>query len=124
MLLLEETLANRDGAGPVIQISSERGKLLILTLGITRMVERDSVLISIWGSPDGRDWGLTPLVSFTPKYYCGFYSAVLNLASRPEVGHLRVLWHVQRWKGAQEDDSECGFYVSVEASGSRLGAVA
>lgn len=124
MLILEETLANCDGAGPVFPIDGERGKLLILTLGITRIVERDSILISIWGSGDGADWSVTPLLSFSPKYYCGFYSAVLNLAARPDVRYLQVHWHVRRWRDNSDNYPVCGFYVSADASGSRLGAAA
>jgi len=124
MNLLEETLANEDGIGPVFQLSGQRGKLLILTLGVTRITEQDSVLISIWGSIDGKDWSLTPLVSFPLKYYCGLYSASLNLASHPDVRYLRVHWHVRRSKGRENYDPMCGFHVSANAFGSRLTAVA
>lgn len=124
MLLLEETFADEDGFGPIYPLVGQQGKLLILTLGITRIIERDSILTSIWGSEDGKDWGLTPLASYTPKYYCGLYSITLNLASRPEVQYLRVHWHVTTWKGRKEQYPVCGFYVAADASGSRLAAVA
>jgi len=123
-MLLEEILADADGVGPVFQLGEQRGKLLILTLGVTHITELDSVLISIWGSLDGKAWGLTPLVSLPPKYYCGLYSASLNLASSPDLRYLRVHWHVRRSKGYAKHDPACGFYVSVAASGSRVSAVA
>lgn len=124
MLILKETLVDANGAGPVFQLGGQRGKLLILTLGITSIIERDSILISVWGSVDGKDWGLTPVASFTPKYYCGFYSTQLNLAMRPEVRYLRVHWYVKRWKSNEVLSPVCGFYVSADASGARLTAVA
>ena len=124
MHLLEETLAHADGVGPVFQLGPQQGTLLILTLGVTRITEQDSVLISIWGSIDGRDWGLTPLISLPPKYYCGLYSAPLNLASRPDIRYLRVHWHVRQSKGKGKYDPMCGFYVFADPSGSRLTAVA
>src|SRR4051794_21819102 len=97
ILLLEETQVNVDGAGPAFRLGKQQGKLLILTLAVSRILERDSILISVWGSVDGKDWGLTPVLSFPPKFYCGFYSARLNLASREDIRYLRVHWHVRRW---------------------------
>jgi hypothetical protein len=72
MLLVPEIFPEEDGVGPLVQLSRDaRGRLLILTLGITRIIERDSILVSIWGSVDGRHWGLTPLESFPSKHFCG-----------------------------------------------------
>lgn len=124
MFVLEETSVAADGIGPPAQLGSHRGNLLILKLVITRIIEREGVQISIWGSPDGPDWGLTPLTLFTPKYYCGIYSAPLNLASRPDIRYLRAQWHLRGPDGKRVYNPTCGFYVSAEASGCRLSAVA
>ena len=39
--LLPESIARADGAGPEIELGSKRGNLLVLTLGITRILEQE-----------------------------------------------------------------------------------
>ena len=67
--LLPESVARSDGMGPEIGLGSKRGKLIVLTLGITRVIEQEILEVSIWGSSDGKYWGSGPLASFPPKYY-------------------------------------------------------
>jgi len=124
MVVLEEVSAAMDGSGPPVPLDSERGNLLILTLVITRIIEREGIQISIWGSADGADWGLTPVALFTTKYYCGIYSIPLNLLSCPAIGYLCAHWHLKRSQTKDAHSPACGFYVSAETSGSRLTAVA
>jgi len=69
--LLPESIARADGTGPEFELGPNRGKLLVLTLGITRIIEQESLDVSIWGSSDGENWGLRPLGKFPPKFYCG-----------------------------------------------------
>jgi len=121
--LLPEGIARADGKGPEIDLGSKRGKLLVLTLGITRILEQESLEVSVWGSPDGQNWGSRPVVTFPPKFYCGLYSILLNLASRAEVRFIRVEWRMSRWS-RQETTPMFGFYVYAEESGARMGAVA
>jgi hypothetical protein len=100
--LLQETDVREAGTGPVISPGENTGETLILTLGITRIIEQESIDISIWGSVDGTDWGTRPLVSFPQKFYCGTYQMVLDLSERPDVRYLRAKWQVNRWgKGDQ-----------------------
>jgi hypothetical protein len=117
--LLRETIAGSQNTGPAVDLGNPSGKLLVLTLGITRIVERETLEVSVWGSPDGENWGNKPLVSVPPKFYCGVYSVLLNLASRPDVRKLRVQWKVNHW-GRGGTAPMFGFYVFVEESGSRL----
>ncbi len=77
--LLPEGIARSDGKGPEVDLGSKQGKLLVLTLGITRILEQESLEVSVWGSTDGEDWGARPLATFPPKFYCGIYSILLNL---------------------------------------------
>jgi hypothetical protein len=62
--LLPEAVIREDGEGPIIGLGSSQGKLLLLTLGITRIIEQESLELSIWGSPDQADWGAKALASF------------------------------------------------------------
>jgi hypothetical protein len=77
--LLPESIVRADGTGPEIDLGPKRGKLLVLTLGITRILEQESLEITVWGSPDGENWGSKPMAKFPPKFYCGLYSILLNL---------------------------------------------
>ena len=114
-------VAYSDGSGPVFELSpSEHGKLLVLTLVINAVLEHETFLVSIWGSPDAETWGTTPLVSFPPKSYCGVYSILLNLAARPDIRYIRAQWKMQRWEKTTSD-LMFDFYVSIELSGSRMG---
>ena len=95
--LLSETTVREAGDGPAIFIGGERGGMLILTLGITRILEKESIDVAIWGSPDGSDWGEHPLVSYPQKFYLGTYQMHLDLSARPDVRYLRARWDAGRW---------------------------
>src|SRR5271165_6449357 len=62
--LLGESLRKGDGVGNVIALDEYRCKLLVVTLGITDVVERTGLTVSIWGSSDQNEWGAKPLVTF------------------------------------------------------------
>ena len=95
--LLEEITVRDAGNGPVLDLGNPPGGTLILTLGITRIIEQESIDVSVWGSADGSDWGAKPLVSFPQKFYCGTYQLLLDTSERPDVRFLRVKWQVNRW---------------------------
>jgi hypothetical protein len=98
--LLPETTVRDAGSGPVIDLREERGGVLSLTLGITRIVEKQNIEVSIWGSADGADWGRAPLASYPQKSYCGVYQMELDLSRRPDIKYLRAQWDVNRWNRA------------------------
>jgi len=94
--LLPETTVREAGQSPDIDLGEPQGGTLVLTLGITRIIEQQSFDLSIWGSADGAEWGSKPLVAFPQKFYCGTYQTVVDLAERP-VKFLRAKWQVNRW---------------------------
>jgi hypothetical protein len=118
-VLLPESIARTDGTGPEIELGSKRGKLLVLTLGITRILEQESLEVTVLGSPDGEKWDSKPLAKFPPKFYCGLYSILLNLGSRDDIKFLRVHWKMSRWS-KRESMPMFGFYVYAEESGARV----
>jgi hypothetical protein len=118
-VLLPESIARADGTGPEIDLGSKRGKLLVLTLGITRILEQESLEVAVWGSSDGEKWGSKPLAKFPPKFYCGLYSILLNLGSQSDVRFLRIHWTMSRWS-KRENLPMFGFYVYAEESGARV----
>jgi hypothetical protein len=119
--VLPESIARADGSGSPIDLGRKRGKLLVLTLGITRILEQESLEVSICGSSDGENWSSRPLAKFPPKFYCGMYSILLNMASHPDVRFVRVQWKMSRW-GKGETMPLFGFYVYAEESGARVSA--
>lgn len=93
--LLPENIAQQDGSGAVIALEASRGKPLLLTLGITRIVEQESLEVCVWGSADKKHW--VPLQTFARKCYCGTYSVMLDLSREREIRYLRADWKMSRW---------------------------
>ena len=120
-VLLPERITQTDGNGPKIDVGADQGKLLVLTLSIDSVVEKEGLVIAVWGSSDGRDWGLKPLLTLPEKFYCGMYSTLLNLAKYPAVQYVRVEWKMRRW-GKGNPAPQFGFSVFTERSGSRVSA--
>lgn len=111
--LLPETTVREAGASSDLNIADQAGTTMILTLGITRIIEQESIDISIWGSADGADWGTKPLSSFPQKFYCGTYQIVLDLSDRPNIKYLRAKWQVNRW-GKGDPKPLFGVYLFVQ----------
>jgi hypothetical protein len=97
VFLLPETTIREAGAGSAIRLGGNQGSALLLTLGITRIIEQESLDLSIWGSPDGTDWGSKPLMAFPQKFYCGTYQMVLDLSEHSDVKYVRAQWQLKRW---------------------------
>lgn len=117
--LLPESVRKGDGVGPVVPLDDYCSKLLVLTLGITDVVERTGLTVSVWGSTDQNEWGSGPLLTFRQRQYCGVYSVLLNMASYMNLRYLRVQWSMNRW-GRGERIPQFGFEVFAEESGARV----
>jgi len=111
--LIPESTIREAGAGLDVSLGNHQGGVLMLTLGITRTIEQESLEISVWGSADGTEWGAEPLISFPQKFYCGTYQNVLDLTGHPDVKHLRAKWRVNRW-GKGESKPLFEFYLFVK----------
>jgi hypothetical protein len=111
--LLPETTIREGGTGPGVDLGDSRGGLILLTLGITRIIEQESLDVSIWASADGSEWAAKPVSSFPQKFYCGTYQILLDLRSQPDVRFLRVKYQAQRW-GKGEPQPRFGAYVFAQ----------
>lgn len=111
--LLPEQVIREEGHGPAVEIGGSSPKTLCVNLGITRVLEQQSLDLSIWGSADGEDWGAKPIAAFPQKFYCGAYSLILDLSDRPDVKYLRAAWKVNRW-GRGEPTPLFGVYLFAE----------
>jgi len=118
--LLPEHVSRHDGIGPAMELGPDCGKLLVITLGINHVIEHGGLIVSIWGSEDGVNWGAKPLVSFPQKYYCGLYSSLLNLVGHPEIRFLRPQWTMKGWGAKNSSLPMFSFNLFLEESGSRL----
>ena len=120
--LLPESTVREAGIGPDIILGAERGGTLILTLGITRIIEQESLDVSIWGSADGKDWGTKPLISFPQTFYCGTYQILLDLTEHENIAYLRAKWQVNRW-GKGDLKPLFTVYLFVQQMNRQLAAV-
>ena len=75
----------------------------------------------MFSSPNGHTPDSRPLAKFPPKFYCGMYSILLNMASYPETRFVRAQWKMSRWSKG-ETMPLFGFYVYAEESGARVSA--
>lgn len=111
--LLPETTIREAGTGPALELGSSQGGLVLLTLGITRIIEQESLDVSVWGSADNAEWGAKPLIAFPQKFYCGTYQVLLDLSQHPQVKYLRVKWQATRW-GKGDPKPLFGLYVFAQ----------
>ena len=109
--LLPECVVREDGQGAEVALETTQGKRLLLTLRVNRILERETLEVSVHGSRDRTTWH--PLAAFPKKSYCGTYSLPVDLTNNPDVRHLRVHWKMNRWN-QQNPKPVFGFAVSAE----------
>ena len=111
--ILPETTVREAGNGSPLELGQSQGRLILLTMGITRILEQESLDVSVWGSADNADWGTKALIAFPQKFYCGTYQILLDLSKSPEVNYLRAKWQVNRW-GKGDPKPLFGFYLFAQ----------
>ena len=79
VFLVPEITVEAEGESQPIALGNNAGKSYLLTLAITKIVEQESLDVSVWGSVDGNDWGTKPLTAFPQKFYEGIYQIFLDL---------------------------------------------
>ena len=57
VLVPEKTTVNAKGDGPAVDVSGATGRVFLVTLDITEIIEQESLDVSIYGSADGAAWG-------------------------------------------------------------------
>jgi hypothetical protein len=101
-LIPEKTVVSAKGDGPALDVSRAEGRIFLLTLGITDIVEQESLDVSIFGSADGATWDAKPVAAFPQKFYREEVPLLLNLTARPEIKFIRAHWEVARWGRGSE----------------------
>lgn len=121
VLVLPEIVVRENGQSDELALESKQGKPLMLTLGITRVLERETLEVTILGSRDRATW--QQLSAFPKKSYCGTYSLLIDLSGHPEVQYLRVQWKMDRWDNRTQKPV-FAFYVSAEQLRTRVAGAA
>ena len=96
-LVPEKTMVSAKGDGPALDVSGSDGRIFLLTLEITDIIEQESLDVSIFGSADGETWEAKPVAAFPQKFYREEVPLLLNLSARPELKFIRAHWEVNRW---------------------------
>ncbi len=96
-LVPPETVLEEPGASGAFDLGAQTGKPVVLVLRVAEIIEQESLLISVWGSADGQNWGDKALFQFPERFYRSLTPASLDLSQRPEVKYLQARWAVNRW---------------------------
>jgi len=96
-LVPEKTMVSAKGEGLALDVSVSEGRIFLLTLEITDIIEQESLDVSIFGSADGATWEAKPVAAFPQKFYREEVPLLLNLSARPELRFIRAHWQVNRW---------------------------
>lgn len=121
--LVPEQAIQDGGNGPAVDLGSDRPAALALTLGITRVVEQESIDLAVYGSADGENFDVKPLVAFPQKFYCGTYALTLDLTAHPEVRYIRAGWKTNRW-GRGDQKALFTIYVFADHASNQVMATA
>jgi hypothetical protein len=101
-LVPEKTAVSTKGDGSFVDVSGATSRVFLLTLKITKIIEQESLDVSIYGSSDGAAWDPKPVVSFPQKFYCGEQPLLLDLTEHATVKFVRAHWELNRWGRGSE----------------------
>jgi hypothetical protein len=96
-VIAEKTVVSAKGDGPAVDVSGATGRVFLLTLEITKIVEQESLEVSVHGSTDAAAWDAKAVVAFPQKFYCGESPLLLDLTAHPDTKFVRAHWEVGRW---------------------------
>ena len=111
--LVPEITVEANGEGEPLALGEASGKTFLLTLAITRILEQQSLDVSVWGSTDGQEWGEEPLIAFPQKFYQGVSQLLLDLRDVPDIRFLRTKWTVNRW-GVGDPKPRFSFLLKIQ----------
>ena len=97
VLVPENSTVTSKGDGTPVDVSSARSRVFLVTLSITKIIEQESLDVSIFGSADGVAWDAKSLAAFPQKFYTGETPLLVDLTAHPQVQFVRAHWEVARW---------------------------
>ncbi len=97
VLVPAHTTITAKGDGALVDISAAASRVFLLTLEITKIIEQESLDVSIHGSADDTTGAPKSVAAFPQKFYCGESPMLLDLTAHPDVKFVRAHWEVARW---------------------------
>lgn len=97
ILVAPKTVVSAKGDGPSVDVSSTSERVFLATLSITKIIEQESLDVSIFGSADGATWEPKSLAAFPQKFYAEETPLLLDLTGTPNIKFVRAHWEVARW---------------------------
>jgi hypothetical protein len=91
------TVATAKGDGQAVDLSGAASRVFLGTLSITKIIEQESLDVSIFGSADGSAWEPKSIAAFRQEFYAGETPLLLDLTAHPNVKFVRAHWEVARW---------------------------
>ncbi len=96
-LVPANTTVTAKGDSESVDISSAKNSAFLATLSITKIVEQESIEVSLFTSSDGTTWEAKPVASLPQKFYVGEYPLLVDLSQAGGARYLRAHWEVGRW---------------------------
>ncbi|HWZ80354.1 MAG TPA: hypothetical protein VNX87_27710 [Candidatus Sulfotelmatobacter sp.] len=97
VLVPPRTVATAKGDGQPVDLSGASSRVFLGTLSITKIIEQESLDVSIFGSSDGSTWEPKSIAAFRQEFYAGETPLLLDLTPHPNVKFVRAHWEVARW---------------------------
>ncbi len=97
ILVPANTRVTAKGDGSAVDVNGASHRVFLLTLSITKIIEQESLDVSVYGSADGQAWGPKSIVAFPQTFYSGDSPLLLDLTEQPDVKFVRAHWEVARW---------------------------
>lgn len=97
ILVPANTHVTAKGDGTAVDVSGATNRIFLVTLAITKIIEQESLDLSIYGSGDGATWTAKSITAFPQKFYTGEAPLLLDLSAQPDVNFVRAHWEVARW---------------------------
>jgi hypothetical protein len=111
-LVPPKTVVSTKGDGAAVDVSGASHRVFLLTLDITKIIEQESIDVSVYGSGDGAAWSPKSIVSFPQKFYRGQQPLLLDLTEHSDVKFVRAHWEVNRWgRGTETPMFEFGVTI-------------
>jgi hypothetical protein len=111
-LVAEKTVVTAKGDGPAIDLAGASSRVFLLTLEISKIIEQESLDVSLHGSVDGAAWSPKPIAAFSQRFYCGQSPLLVDLTEHVDVKFVRAHWEAARWgRGTETPMFEFGLKI-------------
>jgi hypothetical protein len=97
ILVPANTRVTAKGDGAAVDVSGASNRVFLVTLSVTKIIEQESLDLSLYGSADGVTWTPKSITAFPQVFYTGESPLLLDLKAQSDVKFVRAHWEVARW---------------------------